>query len=43
VARDLAPYGGRMPPRVLEQVRTESVARRVLDAHGLPRLSLFHL
>jgi hypothetical protein len=43
VARDLAPYGGRMPPRVLEQVRTESVARRVLEAHGLPRLSLFHL
>jgi hypothetical protein len=43
VARDLAPYGGRMPARVLEQVRKESVARRVLDAHGLPRLSLFHL
>jgi hypothetical protein len=33
----------RMPPRVLEQLRRESVARRRLEAHGLPRLSLFHL
>jgi len=43
VEHDLAPYGGRMPDRVLGQVRSESVARRVLEAHGLPRLSLFHL
>jgi hypothetical protein len=43
VERDLAPYRGRMPMRVLEQVRAESLARRVLEAHGLPRLSLFHL
>lgn len=43
VDRDLAPYVGRMPARVLEQVRSESLARRVLEAHGLPRLSLFHL
>jgi hypothetical protein len=43
VDRDLAPYGGRMPARVLEQVRAESLARRLLEAHGLPRLSLFHL
>jgi len=43
VDRDLAPYRDRMPARVLEQVRTESLARRVLEAHGLPRLSLFHL
>jgi hypothetical protein len=43
VDRDLAPYGGRMPARVLEQVRTESLTRRLLEAHGLPRLSLFHL
>jgi hypothetical protein len=40
---DLAPYRGRMPDRVLAQVRGESVARRVLEAHGLPRLSLFQL
>jgi hypothetical protein len=43
VESDLAPYRGRMPERVLEQVRSESVARRVLEAHGLPRLSLFLL
>jgi hypothetical protein len=43
VDRDLAPYRDRMPARVLDQVRTESIARRVLEAHGLPRLSLFHL
>jgi hypothetical protein len=43
VERDLVPYRGRMPPRVLEQVRAESLTRRVLEAHGLPRLSLFHL
>jgi hypothetical protein len=33
----------RMPTRVVEQLRRESVARRRLEAHGLPRLSLFHL
>ena len=38
----LAPYRGRMPERVLEQIREESRARRLLEAHGLPRLSLFH-
>jgi hypothetical protein len=39
----LAPYAGRMPARVLDQVRQESQARRILEAHGLPRLSLFDL
>ena len=37
----LAPYRQRMPERILAQVRAESVARRVLADHGLPRLSLF--
>lgn len=37
----LAPYAPRMPTRVLGQVRAESVARRLLADHGLPRLSLF--
>jgi hypothetical protein len=32
-----------MPPRVVEQLRREQVTRRRLEAHGLPRLSLFHL
>jgi hypothetical protein len=39
----LAPYRERMPVRVLEQIRRDSLTRRVLEAHGLPRLSLFHL
>lgn len=42
VEADLAPYRGRMPEKVLASIRTESVARRLLEAHGLPRLSLFH-
>lgn len=43
VDRDLAPYASRMPARVLEQIRTQSIARRILEVHGLGRLSLFHL
>lgn len=40
---ELAPYATRMPAKVLAQIRSDSVARRVLGAYGLPRLSLFHL
>jgi len=36
-------WRARMPARVVEQLRRESIARRRLEAHGLPRLSLFHL
>lgn len=39
----LEAWRSRMPARVVEQLRRESVARRLLEAHGLPRLSLFHL
>ena len=39
----LAPYRERMPSRVLEQIRRDSLIRRLLEAQGLPRLSLFHL
>ncbi|HSB61327.1 MAG TPA: hypothetical protein VLI67_06390 [Vicinamibacteria bacterium] len=39
----LAPYRERMPSRVLEQIRHDSIVRRLLEAEGLPRLSLFHL
>jgi hypothetical protein len=39
----LEPWRGRMPARVIEQIRRESLVRRTLEAHGLPRLSLFHL
>jgi hypothetical protein len=43
VERALSPYAGRMPARVLDQIRGDSRARRWLERHGLPRLSLFHL
>jgi hypothetical protein len=39
----LARWRERMPARVLETLRRETRARRLLEAHGLPRLSLFHL
>ncbi len=41
VESDLAPYRGRLPDRILGQVRAESLRRRVLESFGLPRLSLF--
>jgi hypothetical protein len=40
---DLKPYAARMPAKVLTQIRTQSIARRILELHGLGRLSLFHL
>ena len=40
---ELEKWRVRMPPRVLQQLRGEKIARRRLEAHGLPRLSLFHL
>lgn len=43
VDESLRPYRQRMSARVLEQIRRESVARRLLEGHALPRLSLFHL
>jgi hypothetical protein len=43
VEAELAPYRDRMPERVLAQIRKDALARRLLAAHGLPRLSLFHL
>ncbi len=43
VDRSLAPYRERMPARILAQVRSDSVARRILEAHGIPRLSLLQL
>ncbi len=41
IEADLVPYRQRLPAPVLKQVRTEALARRVLEEHGLPRLSLF--
>jgi hypothetical protein len=41
VAREIAPYRARMPSRVATQIEADALARRLLAAHGLPRLSLF--
>jgi hypothetical protein len=43
VDRELDRWRGRMPPRVLAQLRSDKLARRRLEGHGIPRLSLFHL
>jgi hypothetical protein len=43
VEEELERWRSRMPPRVVEQLRREKIARRRLEAHALPRLSLFHL
>jgi hypothetical protein len=43
VDRELEQWRERMPPRVVAQLRGEKIARRRLDDHGIPRLSLFHL
>lgn len=43
VETELAPYRERMPATVLEQIRHEARTRRLFEAHGLPRLSLFAL
>jgi hypothetical protein len=43
VDASLARWRERMPAAVLASLRRESLARRQLEAHGLPRLSLFHL
>jgi len=38
----LEPYRERMPERVLRQIRADAITRRLLEAHGLSRLSLFN-
>lgn len=43
VDRDLAGYASRLPARVLRQISDSAVARRLLAAHGLDRLSLVAL
>ncbi len=40
VDAELEPYRARLPERVLAQVRAESIARRLLEERGLPRLGL---
>ncbi len=43
VDRELERWRERMPPRVVAQLRAEKIARRRLEDHAIPRLSLFHL
>jgi hypothetical protein len=43
VEAELAPYRGKMQPQQLEQVRTQYIERRLREARGVPRLSLFYM
>lgn len=43
VDAELRAWTGRLPDRVLKQIKTSAVARRLLAAHGLDRLSLVRL
>ena len=40
---ELAPYRGRMSAVQLKQVQTQFLQKRLLEAHRLPRLSLFYM
>ncbi len=42
-ARELAPYRGRMQSAQLKQVTEQFLHKRMLEASGLPRLSLFYM
>jgi hypothetical protein len=41
--RELAPYRSKMPIAQVEQLRKRFVHKRLLEKHGLPRLSLFYM
>ena len=41
--RELAPYRGRMGAVQIKQVQTQFLQKRLLQARGLPRLSLFYM
>jgi hypothetical protein len=41
--RDLAPYRRKMPAAQIEQLHKQYVHKRLLEQHGLPRLSLFYM
>ena len=42
-ARELAPYRGKMQAVQIRQVQQQFLQKRLLAAHGLPRLSLFYM
>ncbi len=41
--RELAPYRRKMPAAQIEQLHKQFVNKRLLEEHGLPRLSLFYM
>jgi hypothetical protein len=41
--RELAPYRGRMQAIQIKQVQQQFLQKRLLEAHALPRLSLFYM
>ena len=42
-ARELAPYRGKMQAVQIKQVQQQFLQKRLLEAHTLPRLSLFYM
>jgi len=42
-SRELAPYRGKMPAVQIKQVQQQFLQKKLLEAHGLPRLSLFYM
>ncbi|HEX9199994.1 MAG TPA: hypothetical protein VF865_10580 [Acidobacteriaceae bacterium] len=42
-ARELAPYRGKMQAVQIKQVQQQFLQKRLLEAHALPRLSLFYM
>ncbi len=42
-ARELAPYRGKMQAVQIKQVQQQFLQKRMLEARGLPRLSLFYM
>ena len=42
-ARELAPYRGKMQAMQIKQVQQQLLQKRLLEAHQLPRLSLFYM
>jgi hypothetical protein len=39
----LAPYRRKMPSAQIEQLHRQYVHKRLLEQHGVPRLSLFYI
>jgi hypothetical protein len=41
--RDLAPYRRKMPAAQIDQLQKQYIHKKLLEKHGLPRLSLFYM